>query len=277
MFKKVYVEITNNCNLDCKFCIRNHRPNKFMKKEEFETILLKLNGYTDYLYFHILGEPLLHPQINEFIDLASQQYKINITTNGYLIKRIKDNKNIRQINISLHSFDEKYKVSLNEYMYNIFEVVDNLRERTYISLRFWVNSIYSKEILDLINKKYDLELSIDTLKDNTKITTNVYLSTNQEFIWPDLNNNFTFESGCCYALKHHLGILVDGTIVPCCLDSKGDIALGNIFENSIDEVINSLRYQNMLEGFKKNKKIELLCKKCPIDKNIKKFNKVSTE
>ncbi|MDE6141354.1 MAG: radical SAM protein, partial [Bacilli bacterium] len=103
MFKKVYVEITNNCNLNCSFCTHNKRQNKFISLEEFKIVLDKLRNHTNYLYLHVLGEPLLHPHINELINIAAENYQINITTNGYLIDKISDNTNIRQINISLHS------------------------------------------------------------------------------------------------------------------------------------------------------------------------------
>ncbi len=103
-FKKIYVEITNNCNLNCSFCIKNSRPIESISIDRFKILLDKLKPYTDYLYFHILGEPLMHKSINELIDIASSNFNINITTNGYLINRIKDNKNIRQLNISLHSY-----------------------------------------------------------------------------------------------------------------------------------------------------------------------------
>ncbi len=262
MYKKVYIEITNNCNLNCDFCIKNTRPHQYMSKEDFKKILSKLNGYTKYLYFHILGEPLLHPNINEFIDIASKNYKINITTNGYLIKNIINNKNIRQLNISLHSYNEKYKMSLNNYMNNIFNTIDTLSKYTYISLRLWTKSKYSESILEMINEKYNTDLKISTLKNNTTISKNIFISINEEFIWPDLNNNYYNEIGTCYALTSHIGILVDGTIVPCCLDSKGIINLGNIYINDLDTVINSKRYQSMLNGFKNNKKCEELCKKC---------------
>ncbi|MBE6148875.1 MAG: radical SAM protein [Firmicutes bacterium] len=269
MYKKVYVEITNNCNLKCDFCIQNSRVKKFMSTEEFKIILNKLKSHTKYLYFHVLGEPLVHPNVSEFIDYASDNYAVNITTNGYLINRIKDKKNIRQVNISLHSYDEKYNISLENYMKNIFDSIELLKEYTYISLRFWVKNKFSKKILSLISKRYHLDLDINNLKDNTKLEKNVYLSTNEEFIWPDLKNNYWDEVGSCYGLKHHIGILVDGTIIPCCLDSKGTINLGNIFKNDIDDIISSSRYQKMLEGFKNNFKVELLCKKCPIKKGIK--------
>ena len=106
-FKKIYIEISNGCNLNCDFCIKNKRKNKFITVDEFKIILNKVKDYTVYLYFHILGEPILHPIINELINIASIDFKVNITSNGYLIDRIKDNKNIRQLNISLHSFDDK--------------------------------------------------------------------------------------------------------------------------------------------------------------------------
>ena len=116
-FKKIYVEITNACNLNCDFCIKNKRHSKFISIDEFKLLLDKIKDYTNYLYFHVLGEPLLHPKINELIDIASDNFKINITTNGYLIDRIKDNKNIRQLNISaLPSFISFVLATL----YNLF-------------------------------------------------------------------------------------------------------------------------------------------------------------
>ncbi|MBQ6841364.1 MAG: SPASM domain-containing protein [Bacilli bacterium] len=117
-------------------------------------------------------------------------------------------------------------------------------------------------------------MGIYNLSDNTKLAKNVYLSINKEFIWPSLDNDYYDENGSCYALKQHIGILVDGTIVPCCLDSKGDINLGNILEDNLDDIINSPRYQQMIEGFKCSKKIEMLCKKCPIKSGIKNTDSV---
>jgi len=262
MYKKVYLEITNNCNLNCSFCIKNKRKPKYMSFDEFKIILEKLEKHTKFLYFHILGEPLLHPNINEYIDYASNKFNINITTNGYLIDRVKNNKNIRQINISLHSFNDKYNKSLEEYMNNIFETIDVLKDNTYISLRFWLKNSYSKKMIDMINKRYSTNLNINNLKNNSTVTNNIFLSINEEFIWPDLNNDYYNEFGTCYALKDHIGILVDGTIVPCCLDSMGIVKLGNIFKDCIDDIKKTDKYKIMLNGFKTNKKCELLCKKC---------------
>ena len=262
MYKKIYLEITNDCNLSCPFCIKNQRKKEYMNREDFLCILDKLKTFTKYLYFHVMGEPTLHPSINEYIDLASKYFNINITTNGYLIDRIKNNKNIRQLNISLESFNPNYNVSLEKYMNNIFDTVDVLSKKTYISYRFWGNNKYNDEIIKLINKKYGTNLELDKIKNNTTISKNIFVSIKDEFIWPDLNNNYYEDRGKCYALRDHIGILVDGTIIPCCLDSKGTINLGNILKENLEDIINSTRYQSMLKGFKDNKKCELLCRKC---------------
>lgn len=258
-FKKIYIEITNNCNLNCDFCIHNKRTNKFITTTEFNNILNKITNYTDYLYFHILGEPLLHPKINELINMASNKFKVNITTNGYLINRIANNHNIRQLNISLHSFDDKYNMSIDEYLNNIFSTIDTL-DNTYVSLRLWIKNKYHRYIIDYINDKYNININYDI--QNYKINNYLFINNFHEFIWPNLDNNYYSVEGKCYGLRDHIGILVDGTIVPCCLDSEGIINLGNIYYDNVNEILNSTRALNMLEGFKCGKKKEELCRHC---------------
>ena len=259
MFKKIYLEITNNCNLDCSFCIKNKRDKKFIEIEDFKIVLAKLKNYTKYLYFHIMGEPLLHPHINELIDLASKDYFVNITSNGYLIKGIEENKNIRQINISLHSFDLKYKKSLDEYINDIFSSVDKLLvNNTIVKYRMWVDSVNKDEVINKLEEKYKTKINGDSVK----LAPNVYYEVEHEFIWPSLDNDYYSEEGSCRALRDHLGILVDGTIVPCCLDSEGTIKLGNIYKNEINDIINSDLFKEMKQGFLDNKKIHELCRKC---------------
>lgn len=171
-FKKIYIETTNLCNLNCDFCIKNRRKNEIMTIQNFKIILSKIKNYTNYIYLHILGEPLLNPKINEFILLASNEgFNINITTNGYLINKIKGNKNIRQVNISLHSFDIKYNVELKKYLNNIFDSAEELiKNDTYVSLRLWVKNKYSEDIINEVNNYYKVNIT-----KNTKIKENLFL------------------------------------------------------------------------------------------------------
>ena len=256
MYKKVYLEVTNICNLNCSFCIKNNREKIFVSLNNFKIILDKIKGYTKYLYFHVSGEPLMHPNINELINVASKDFYINVTTNGFLIDKIKDNHNIRQINISLHSFKD---ADLNNYLNNICSVIDNLHDETYFSLRFWVENEYTAEIVKYLSLRYQKDIK---LVNGFEIIKNVFIGVGKEFVWPELNNNIEVLDNKCYALKDHIGILSNGVVVPCCLDVNGIIKLGNIYEDDLDTIISSKRYQAMLKGFQNNKRIEKLCQKC---------------
>ena len=268
MFKKIYVEITNNCNLSCSFCNEVKRKREFISIDRFKILMNKLKGYTNYLYFHLMGEPLLHPNINELIDIASNYFNINITTNAYLLDRIKDNKNINQINISLHSYNEKYNKTLDKYLNNIFDSCESLlKNNTIINYRLWTNTKYKDEILNKLNNYYNVNIN-----GNTKIRDNVFIEFDTEFIWPDLDNNYCNDNGSCMGLRTHIGILVDGTVVPCCLDTNGIINLGNIYKDDLNVILNQTRVKNMKNNFMNNKKVENLCKHCNFyDRIIKQF------
>lgn len=260
MFKKIYVEITNVCNLNCSFCIGNKRDKRFISIEEFSILLKKLEGFTKYLYFHVMGEPLIHPQINDLLDMTKNRFMVNVTTNGYKIDRIKNNKNIRQVNISLHSFDLKYGKNIDEYLDNIFDATDVLSlNGTIINYRIWTGSKYKNMLIDKLNKKYCVKIG-DRKK--VKLSDDVFFEIDEEFIWPSYDNDLWSEQGSCRGTRDHIGILVDGTVVPCCLDSQGIISLGNIYKQELNDIINGELFKEINEGFKNNIKLHSLCKKC---------------
>ena len=270
--KKIYIEITNACNLNCSFCIKNKRKAKYLTKEEYQTIINKIKNHTKEIYLHILGEPLMHPEIIDFIDYANKQnLLVNITTNGYLINKIKDTKNIHRLNISIHSYNERYNIDLSTYLNNIFNVIDNIKNNTFVSIRLWVKNDNTIKILDYINNRYNC--NIKNINENTKlkITNNLIIDTFHEFIWPDLNNNYYNEVGKCYGLIDHIGILSDGTIIPCCLDTEGKINLGNIYNEDLDNILNKEIVNEMITGFKQGYKCQELCKHCNFIDTIKKI------
>lgn len=268
-FKKVYIEITNRCNLNCDFCIKNQRKTQDLSYENYQYIINKISNYTKEIYLHVLGEPLIHKNINDFIDYAyNKGLKVNITTNGYLIKNIANNTLINRLNISLHSFNYKYQLSLNNYLDNIYTTIEKLRKHTFISLRLWVKDKNTPQIIEYLNKKYHQNIEINN-NQKVLLANNLIIDYFHEFIWPDLNNNYYSKTGKCYGLINHFGILVDGTIIPCCLDSLGIINLGNIYEDEIDDIFNKKIVKDMQSGFKNNQKCHELCRHCNFlgDKN----------
>lgn len=268
-FKKIYVEITNNCNLNCSFCSEIKKPNKEMSIEEFKIVIDKIKKYTDYIYLHIKGEPLLHSKLDEILSICDDNnIFVNITTNGTLLKARKDilinHKSVRQINISLHSENK-----IKNYFEDVFDICKELSQKVFINYRLWSLDNYkldkkSTVIVDKIIKSYNLSSDIvNKLKNDNNITidNNTFVNKNNLFVWPDESLGLNINARC-YGLIRHIGILVDGTIVPCCLDSNGIIRLGNIFKDDLEEVLDSKLVKDMIEGFKNNKSICLLCKNC---------------
>lgn len=268
-FKKIYVEITNICNLSCSFCSIDNRVKESITVEKFEEVLKKINDYTDYIYLHVKGEPLLYPNLKELLDLSLKyNKKVNITTNGTLLTEKVDILNhpaIRQINISLHSENNK-----ENYLESIFKVVDILKDKI-IVLRYWtIDKEISTKTVEKIISNYKLSTETVNKNNHIKIRDNLYLDKSEEFTWPSLDNDYYNEEGYCYALKDQLAILVDGTVVPCCLDSNGIINLGNIYTESMEDIINSKRFQEMKQGFCNRKVTEELCKKCSFKNRLQK-------
>lgn len=278
-FKKVYIEITNVCNLNCSFCIKDNRIRKSMSVYEFENILKKVDGYTDYIYLHVKGEPLIHNNLDEILSLTSRYNKyVNITTNGVFLKDkvdiLKKYNNIRQINISLHSENNK-----TNYVEDIMEAVDKLKN-IFIVYRFWTlknNKLDNKMLkyLEKIKEKYFIndDMYNKIIKgNNIKIDNNIYINKDKEFEWPSLSNNYYNECGFCYGLKNQIGILVDGTITICCLDSFGVSNLGNIFNDNMEKIIDSQKVKNIIKGFNDRKVYLDICRHCSYKERFNKKN-----
>ncbi len=279
-FKKIYVEITNICNLNCSFCSKDYLEKKEMSLEEFKIIIEKIKPYTDYIYLHVKGEPLLHNEIDEILSICDEKNMIvNITTNGTLLKDryevLNNHKCIRQINVSLHSENSKEK-----YFEEVFDICKKLSTKMFISYRLWTLDDYKldKESTNIVNKIIeDYNLSTETVEklkndNNVKIFINTFVNKNNLFIWPNINNNLNID-GKCYGLIDQLGILVDGTIVPCCLDSSGVIKLGNIFNDDLDDVLGSSLVKEIIDGFRNSKSVCLLCKNCNFRDRFEKISK----
>jgi radical SAM protein with 4Fe4S-binding SPASM domain len=287
-FKKFYIEITNVCNLKCDFCSETKRAPEFMEIETFSKILDQIKPFTDYIYLHVKGEPLLHPEIAGFLDLCYEKgIKVNITTNGTLIKEVTDKilmkPALRQVNFSLHSFDgNEARDSKAEYINDIFSFVNQAVARTEVitAFRLW-NLDKDKdttsqrgrnlEILSKIENEFKLPYKIDGSINPTqgiRLAEKVFLNQDYEFKWPALDQDEDFNSGYCYALNTQVAILVDGTVVPCCLDGDGIINLGNILDTPFAKIIEGKRAKKIYQGFSKRVVVEELCRKCGFRKRF---------
>ncbi|TKI12468.1 radical SAM protein [Bacillus wiedmannii] len=281
-FKKFYLEITSVCNLACSFCPPTERQKQFISVEDFAKRLDQIRPHTDYIYLHVKGEPLLHPKIDQLLDLSHEKgFKVNITTNGTLINkrrhRLLNKPALRQMNFSLHSFDG-HPGSQDKEGY-VRSILSFIREATsqsdlIVSLRLWnltqdnkTNAEIQKnrDLLSIIENEFGLSYQIEeklTPGKGIKIAERVFINQDYEFQWPALHEEEDDGKGFCHGLRNQAGILANGTVIPCCLDGEGIINLGNINNDSFSNIIEGERATNIVDGFSKRVAVEELCRKC---------------
>ena len=260
MFSRVYVEITNSCNLRCSFCHGHTRPKKFMTEEEFRHILGQLQGKTGYLYYHLMGEPLLHPHLSHFLELAKENgFRSNITTNGTLLLERGEEilkAGVHKVNISLHSLEERDPAAYVQSCADFAKLAKTYD--TIVSFRLWTGR--NDKMLEFLQKALPGDWQENTR--GYRIQDGIFLEFGEQFEWPDREAPEGDSRIACYGMRDHFGVLVDGTVVPCCLDSEGDIALGNVFRDELSDILASERAVAICKGFQNRKATEDLCRRC---------------
>ena len=267
-YSRVYVEITNICNRSCSFCPKTTRKPGRMTRDEFSRVCHSLLGVTDYIYFHVMGEPLTHPDLPDFIRLATEMgFKCAVTTNGTLVSEVGDSlisAGVYKINLSVHSFEGGEGEKYLSYIESLSDFADRASTSGVLTvLRLWNKGHdggMNDKTLDILKSRLQGEWKWGSR--GARIRHKLHLEYGDRFAWPDMSCEDMGEQVFCYGLGDHFGILVDGSVIPCCLDHEGDITLGNIFESPIEDILSSERALAMRQGFEKRIATEELCKRC---------------
>jgi len=268
-FQKVYLEISNICNLSCRFCPGTKRKPKVMNEAEFSALLPRLRPWTDFLYFHLMGEPLCHPLLADYLKLAGEHgFRVILTTNGTLLQKqqtiLLSSPALHKVNISLHAFEANdLSDPFEDYLQQCFAFGKAAEGKKIIIFRLWNQGGADKrnaDILSVLESVFPKPWVEE--RRGIRIGNRVYLEYGDKFDWPDLRAEDQGNQVFCYGLRDQIGVLCDGTVVPCCLDHDGDLALGNLLESDLDEILESERAQAIYQGFKQRYAAEELCRKC---------------
>ena len=255
--------------MNCSFCHGHARKPRMMTLDEFKSILDQLSDHTEYIYYHLMGEPLIHPELPSFIQEANKRgFKSIITTNGTLLSKRCDElllSGLHKISISLHSFEENDPKKHEEYLKQVADFADKSSKNGIITVfRFWNNGC------DDANNRFALEYLKANISGEwvnnprgVRIRDRLYIEWGDRFGWPDIDTPVQSESVFCYGMRDHFGILSDGTVVPCCLDSEGVINLGNVFKEDITSILEKDRARAIKSGFDRRVATEDLCRRCP--------------
>ena len=269
MLKRVYLEITNVCNLACSFCPGTKRQKRFMSEAEFAALTEKLRGKTQYLYFHLMGEPLLHPLLGSFLAIAEEKgFRVILTTNGTLLDEkglsLPDAPALYKINLSLQSFEANEGGRLEDYVNQCARFAAKAAAKGKISeLRLWNRGgreSLNGEILRLLEETFPAPW--EESPRSVKLAERVFLAEDDKFDWPSLDAPDRGERCFCYGLRDQIGVLVDGTVVPCCLDHEGDLPLGNLLKQDFEEIMSTEKARDIYNGFSRKIAVQTLCRRC---------------
>ena len=249
-----------------------------MDKELFKLFLQQLQGMGRLLHFHVMGEPLLHPDLSDFLDMcAPYGYRVNVVTNGLLLPSVAHailgKQALRQVSISLHHLSERMPVhEIDAYFQGLSDFMGEvlISRGLFVSLRLWnreavVDSAFCSDVTRRIAELFSLNpANIDNCANHApvRLAENIWLNRGLRFQWPSLENKNYGDQGTCLGLREQIAVLVDGTVTPCCLDCEGIIALGNVRQNCLSDIVKGPRARAISEGFAQGKIVEPLCGHC---------------
>lgn len=274
-FAKAYIEITDVCNLNCSFCRGTDRKKEFMSVRDFEIYAEKLAPYTDYLYLHVLGEPLLHPELCGILAVCKKLgLKAVITTNGTLLSRTREILLecgcLYKITVSVHSKAANDGGAFpDNYLEVCADFCKSASERGIVSvLRLW--NLEKGKAKDLRNRELNLDAE-SFLREKYKngewkntpkgirIDKRFYLEYGEKFSWREVCENDRVR---CMGMRDQIGVLVDGTVIPCCIDCDGALSLGNLATDMPEDIINSEKARKIRDGFLAGYAEFEFCKRC---------------
>ncbi len=283
MFERVYVEIGNICNLSCSFCTGTTRKKHQMSVEEFSEVCERLRGHAKYLYLHVLGEPLLHPQLGQLLRVAEAAgFSVCITTNGMLLPKVGDillqsKDTVHKVSVSLHAPEGNGMQAEQTYLDGVVAFARQASEAgVYTVFRLW-----NRDSAEGRGKKEQNGFIEAYLRDafpenwqsrprGYRIAKNTFLEYDGIFTWPTDSRAEKREDGFCHGLSSQIAVLCDGTVVPCCLDANGEIPLGNIFKQPLDAILAGEPAASIRRGFSMGKFVAPLCKTCTFARRFSK-------
>ena len=279
-FYRIYIELTNVCGLRCSFCPTKNLPNSTMSLEFFEEVVQQAQGFTKEIACHVVGDPLTLSNLSDYLDIIHKyKMKAMLTTSGYFMKKhafeTLFHPAVKQINVSLNAFNKNdTSITFEQYMKPILNLCKEKvkqEKELFINLRMWnLDEIMSEkefnsELFNALENAFKVELDLESLdpkeKKSIRLDNKVLLHFDNYFEWPSLQNK-NYGHGTCQGLSSHIGVLANGDVVPCCLDSEAVMKLGNLKEQSLKDVVYGKRASDMINGFKEGKCSEEMCLKC---------------
>lgn len=277
-YRHAYLELTNCCNFNCSFCPPVTRPRQFVETKHAIRWIDQIAELSDGIYWHVQGEPLLHPDFTFLAHhAASRGLQVKLTTNGSKICEFSEqllSGDFTQINFSMQALGELTPENRQRIEQDIFHFTEQAltqRPELFINYRWWQNA---KPDVSRAARYFNLppdEWRAPSGRHSKKISGRLYASYASCFEWPD-GTDFHEQSGndstpgpkqgSCRGLIDQFAILCDGRVTACCLDASGALTLGSAHTSTIRELLESQKATWLAEGFRRREMRHPVCQKC---------------
>ena len=246
----VRIEICSKCNLRCTMCpqsIDNDKSEKgFITSEVFNKLVDEMLPFlgTNEVHLHIGGEPLLHPAVADFVRLLSTKgLKANIVTNATLLTQTLGAEliaaGLSKIAFSFEGFTpEKYesirrganyrKVKQNILNFLALNPSEGEGNHVITELRYVDFPDVDASLKDALRSEF--KDKVDIVKAMPYVTWMGRVGDPPNF------RDQGYKYVGCYAPTNSLNVLHDGTVVACCYDVEGELPMGNVTSDSLENI-----------------------------------------
>ncbi|GAA8375704.1 radical SAM/SPASM domain-containing protein [Helicobacter pylori] len=274
-FKKIYIELSDICGLQCSFCPNPKNIRGVMPLELFEKVCKEAAPLTPIITLHVLGDPCKLKNLNRYLNAAKRfSLKVDLVTSGAYLHNFETllQDAIYQISISLDAgLDNHNKLNQHRYIQKILEFCRYKCEKNsevFLNLRIQDGTLDKHQnLINPLLESFEC-VSLEGLKSQgrARLFKKSFLNIQKTFKWPNLNaqNPLNQESKIpyCYGLIKQIAILSNGVVVPCCMDTQAHINLGDLNHTPLKDILNSQKAMAIKTHFLKGEALELLCKNC---------------
>ena len=283
-------EPTTSCNLRCPECpsgLRQFtRPTGMLSNNFFRDTVEQLKDDLLYLIFYFQGEPYLNPDFLDMVKHASDRgiYTATSTNAHYLkdenAKRTVESGLDRMI-ISIDGTTQEtysnYRIGGNldkviEGTKNLIKWKKELSSKTpHVIFQFLVVKPNEHQIEDV--KKLGEEVGVDEVRFKTAQIYDYENDPNQ--LIPDNPKYSRYQKtenghtsiknpllNHCWKLWHSCVLTWDGLVVPCCFDKDATHQLGDLKQNSFEEIWQGAKYQTFRKSLLKARSEIDICTNC---------------
>ncbi|MGN8412500.1 radical SAM/SPASM domain-containing protein [Helicobacter pylori] len=275
LFKKIYIELSDICGLQCSFCPNPKNIRGVMPLELFEKVCKEAAPLTQMITLHVLGDPCKLKNLKHYLSTAKRfSLKVDLVTSGVYLHNFETllQDAIYQISISLDAgLDAHNKLNQHRYIQKILEFCRYKCEKNsevFLNLRIQDSTLDKHQnLIKPFLESFEC-VSLEGLKTQgrARLFKKSFLNIQKTFKWPSLNapNPLNQESKIpyCYGLIKQIAILSNGVVVPCCMDTQAHINLGDLNHMPLKDILNSQKAMAIKTHFLKGEALEPLCQNC---------------